>query len=63
VIEIDGNDYKEVEKTLTCFKSKKPTCIIAKTVKGKGVSFMETPSWHAKAPNKKEYDLALKELK
>ena len=39
-----------------------PTCIILNTVKGKGVSFMEKPEWHAKAPNEEEYYQSLKEL-
>ena len=40
-----------------------PTIIIAKTVKGKGVSFMENKSeWHGKAPSKEEYEKAIKEL-
>ena len=39
-----------------------PTCIILDTVKGKGIPFMEEPEWHAKAPNKEEYNNALKEL-
>jgi len=42
----------------------KPTCIIAKTIKGKGVSFMEDKvEWHGKAPNKEQYEQAIKELK
>ena len=39
----------------------KPTCIIAKTIKGKGVSFMEDKAeWHGKAPNKEEFEKALR---
>ena len=42
----------------------KPTAIIAKTIKGKGVSFMENQAgWHGKAPNEDEYKLAIEELK
>ena len=42
----------------------KPTCIIAKPIKGKGVSFMEDKvEWHGKAPNKEQYEQAIKELK
>ena len=42
----------------------KPTAIICKTVKGKGVSFMENnPSWHGKAPNEEEYNIAMQDLK
>ena len=41
----------------------KPTCIIAKTIKGKGVSFMENQvDWHGKAPSEEEYTQAMKEL-
>ena len=41
----------------------KPTCIIAKTVKGKGVSFMENQvGWHGKAPNEEQYHQAMEEL-
>ena len=41
----------------------KPVCIIAKTVKGKGVSFMENKvEWHGKAPNEEQYEQAIKEL-
>ena len=41
----------------------KPVCIIAKTIKGKGVSFMENKAeWHGKAPNKEQYEQAMKEL-
>ena len=41
----------------------KPTVIVAHTVKGKGVSYMENNAgWHGKAPNKEEYELAMKEL-
>ena len=40
-----------------------PTAIIAKTIKGKGVSFMENEcSWHGKAPNEEQYEIAMKEL-
>ena len=39
-----------------------PTAIIAKTIKGKGVSFMEDPSWHAKVPTEEQYQQAIKEL-
>ena len=42
----------------------KPVCIIAKTIKGKGVSFMENKAeWHGKAPNKEEYERAVNEIK
>lgn len=66
VITIDGHN---IEKIIQAFnKAKtikgKPTVIIAKTIKGKGVSFMEgIANWHGKAPKEEEYLLALKELK
>ena len=62
VKEVDGNHYDNFESIIKNTENKRPLCIIANTVKGKGVSFMETPAWHAKAPNKEEYELAIKEL-
>ena len=65
VIEIDGHNIDEI---LNAFKSAKefqgaPTAIIAKTVKGKCVSFMENQAgWHGKAPNEAEYNQAMSEL-
>jgi transketolase len=60
---IDGHDLKDIDSVMTGLKNhKKPVCIILDTIKGKGVSFMEEPEWHAKAPNKEEYNNALKEL-
>ena len=63
--EIDGHDFSQIEKTLNNipFKKDKPSLIIAHTIKGKGISFMENKlEWHYKAPNKEEYNLAIKEL-
>ena len=65
VICIDGHDFDQIEKAFQDAKSveDKPTAIIAKTVKGKGVSFMENQcGWHGKAPNDEEYETALKDL-
>ena len=65
VIEIDGNDLEQIEAALTEAKTivGKPTCIVQKTLKGKGVSFMENLcSWHGTAPNKEQYDAAMAEL-
>lgn len=64
VYDIDGHDLNQITSSLEDRYSdiNKPTCIILNTVKGKGVSFMETPEWHAKAPNKEEYYQSLKEL-
>lgn len=65
VIVINGNNFDEIEKAFNEVKEikGKPTAIIATTVKGKGVSFMENQAgWHGKAPNAEEYDIAMKEL-
>lgn len=61
---IDGNDFDELEKAFDAFhKSDKPFAIIMKTVKGKGVSYMENQvGWHGKAPNEEEYNIAMAEL-
>ncbi|MEG0073039.1 MAG: transketolase [Clostridia bacterium] len=65
VIEIDGHDVDAICQAFTAAKlSDKPTCIIAYTTKGKGISFMENKAeWHGKAPNEKEFKLAKGELK
>lgn len=61
-IVVDGHNTDEIIKAFT-INTTKPLCVIAKTIKGKGVSFMENKvEWHNKAPSKKEYDLALAEL-
>ena len=64
-LEVNGHHYNSIEKAiLKCKNFKgKPNCIIANTVKGKGISFMEDKvEWHYKAPSYNEYKLALKEL-
>lgn len=65
VITVDGNDFDELEKAFDAFRnSTKPFAIIMKTVKGKGVSYMENEvGWHGKAPNEEEYKIAMAELK
>ncbi len=66
VISIDGHNIEEIKKAFKeARKTKnKPTCIIAKTIKGKGISFMENQvGWHGKAPNKEQYDKAMEELR
>lgn len=66
VIEINGHDYTEIKAALKIAKEtkEKPTAIICKTIKGKGVSFMENQyGWHGKAPNKEEFEKAMEELK
>lgn len=62
VIEVDGHDHQELLKVFKTTQNG-PKVIIAHTIKGKGVSFMEdTLDWHYKSPNKEQYDIALKEL-
>ncbi len=66
VMTIDGNDFDEIEKAMEAARAckGKPFAIIAKTIKGKGVSFMEGQAgWHGKAPNGEEYEKAMQELK
>ena len=65
VIHIDGNDVDQIDAAFKEAKSVKgrPTVIIAKTVKGKGVSFMENQAgWHGKAPNDEEFKIAMADL-
>ena len=66
VAEVDGHSFDEIFMAVEAVKKStgKPNVIIANTTFGKGVSFMEgNPDWHAKAPNEKEYKLAMEELK
>lgn len=66
VININGNDFDEIKKAFDEAKATKgmPTAIIAHTVKGKGVSFMENSvGWHGKAPNDEEYAIAMEDLR
>lgn len=65
VITIDGHDFDQIEAALKEAKTvDKPVAIIANTVKGKGVSFMENQvSWHGSAPNDEQYETAMAELK
>jgi transketolase len=66
VIEIDGHNFGEITSAVERAKESKeyPTVIIADTIFGKGVNFMENnPDWHAKAPNEEEYKKAMEELK
>ena len=65
VYEIDGHSYEEIYLSFLKAKksAKKPSIIIAKTIKGKGLSFMQNKvEWHYKSPNEKEYLLAKDEL-
>lgn len=65
VYEIDGHNLQEIYDTIEKAKSADcPVVIVANTIKGKGVSFMENQvGWHGKAPNDEEYSLAIAELK
>ncbi len=65
VVNINGHNIDEIIDAITTAKQTKgkPTIIIAKTIKGKGVSFMENKAeWHGKAPSEEEYKLAMDEL-
>ena len=65
VINIDGNDFDQIDAAFKEAKTVKgqPTVLVAKTIKGKGVSFMEdNAGWHGKGPNDEEFELAMSEL-
>ena len=65
VLEIDGHNFDEIRNAFKKCKScvSKPSIIIAHTIKGKGVSFMEdNNNWHYRTPNEEELQLAIKEL-
>ena len=62
---IDGHNMDTIRyemREIGNVKHHMPQCIILDTVKGKGVSFMEDPSWHCKVPTEEEYEIAMKEL-
>ncbi len=66
VFEMDGHDFESIEKAFKSAKkvTGKPALIVAKTVKGKGVSYMENQvGWHGSAPGDEDYETAMKELK
>ncbi len=66
VTECDGNDFESLEKAFAYFNEPKdgPTVIVANTVKGKGVSFMENNyAWHGAAPKEEDYKIAMEDLK
>ena len=66
VLNINGHDISSIIDAITTAKQTKgkPTAIIAKTIKGKGVSYMENKAeWHGKAPKEEEYKIAMEELK
>ena len=65
VIEIDAHNFNQIEKAIEEAKTvkDKPTLVLAKSIKGKGVSFMENQAkWHGAAPNKEQYAQAIEEL-
>ena len=65
-VEIDGHDFEQIEAAFAQARTVKgkPFAIVMKTVKGKGVSFMENNAgWHGKAPNDAEFEIAMNELK
>jgi len=65
VLVIDAHDYDEIKNALASARSckGKPTCIVAKSIKGKGVSYMENnPAWHGNAPKEEDYIIASNEL-
>lgn len=65
VINIDGHNIQEIIDAFDVARNVKgkPVCIIAKTIKGKGVSFMENKAeWHGKAPNQEQYEQAIKDI-
>lgn len=62
VINIDGHSIKSIDGAMNRLSNTKPNCILLRTVKGKGVSFMEHPEWHSRVPTEDEYKKALEEI-
>ena len=64
VIKIDAHNFNEIEAALNQAEaSDKPTLVLAKSIKGRGVSFMENQAgWHGTAPNQEQYEQAISEL-
>ena len=65
VINIDGHNFDEIDAAFKEARETKgqPTAIIARTIKGKGISFMEDKAaWHGAAPNDEQYEIAMKDL-
>lgn len=63
VVEINGHNYAEIKEALLTRQKKQPTLVVANTIKGKGVSFMENaPIWHYRMPNAKELPILMEEL-
>ena len=66
MINIDAHDFDQIRAAMKEARETKgmPTCIVMKSTKGKGVSFMENQvSWHGAAPNDEQYELAVAEIK
>lgn len=62
-VQVDGHDSASIHDAVVSRKGDKPLMVVAKTTKGKGISYMENvPIWHYRSPNKDEYQQALKEL-
>jgi transketolase len=62
-VEIDGHNHKALKKAMSIVDSTRPTCIIADTIKGKGVPFMENNVlWHYRAPQGEDYTKAIEAL-
>lgn len=63
VVEIDGHNFKEIKEALLERQERKPTLVVANTIKGKGVSFMENvPIWHYRMPNEEELPALFEDL-
>ena len=63
VVEIDGHNCEEIKRALLIREEEKPMLIVANTIKGKGVSFMENvPIWHYRMPNEQELPVLMEEL-
>lgn len=65
VITIDAHDFSQIESAIAEAKAvtDRPTLILAKSIKGKGVSYMENQAgWHGAAPNREQYEQAIREL-
>ena len=63
VLEVDGHDHNALFEAFTSTSDGRPTCVIANTIKGKGVSFMEDRvEWHHKVPSREQILDATKEL-
>lgn len=63
VIEVDGHNHEQLLNACESSVVGKPLCIVANTIKGKGVSFMENQVlWHYRSPQGEEYDAAINEL-